>query len=712
MLFTVVSDIPGRIRLRCGASLIDDDEARGVSLALLALDGVRTAEVHPANGSILVTYEASRREAVLDLVRSLDVLDLPAARPGVGADATAVELAQENNAFAMRVTRVVGAQLLRRLLLPAPLRALWTLVRAVGFVVEGLRHLARGELTVEVLDALAITMSIATGSFSEAGTIIFLLTLSGVVEDHVHSRAHLALREGVITRPETVWLVGDDGHEERIPIDEVREGQVLRLGMGQVLPVDGTVVEGTAEIDESSMTGESRPVSKTAGSTVFAGTALGTGELKVRVDARPGLSRIDSIVRMVEESSELKAGVQGKAERLADGLVPYNLAAFFVIWAITRRLPTAMAVLMVDYSCAIKFSTPVAVMSAMSEAARHGIVVKGGKYLEALAAADTVVFDKTGTLTHATPRVERAFSFDGTPVDDIVRLAACVEEHFPHSTARAIVDEARRRGLSHEHELHAEVNYIVAHGISTMVGDKRTVIGSSHFVFEDEGVEMPRDFLAEAHAACPTASFVYLAMDGRLVGSIAVSDPVRAEAPEAVARLRSLGVRRVVMLTGDSEHCARYVAGALGIDDFRCQVLPEDKSRYVRELREQGHVVAMVGDGINDSPALAAADVSLAMSDASDIARAVADVSVGGASLEDIVVARMLAMRLMRRIQGDYRFIVAFNTSLIVLGVAGVLPNTVAAYLHNGSTFLVTALSARPLLRSERAERRARLLGR
>lgn len=713
MLYRIVSDIPGRLRLRCGAFLISDAEGRGVAHALLAVEGVGTAEVHPANGSILVTYEpgdAPARAAALAVVARLDVLDLPEAEPGVDADSVAIDLAAENNRFARRATNVVVWQLLRRVLLPAPLRAVWTCIRAVGFVARGLAHLARGELTVEVLDALAITMSIVTGSFSEASTIIFLLTLSGVVEEHVQSRTRLTLRGNVVTRAEAVWLVDERGQDVRIPVDEVREGQVLHLGMGQVLPVDGTVVEGTAEIDESSMTGESRPVTKAVGSTVFAGTALGTGDLKVRVTARPGLARIDAIVKMVEDSSELKAGVQGKAERLADGLVPYNLAAFFIIWAISRRLSTAMAVLMVDYSCAIKFATPVAVMSAMSEATRHGIVVKGGKYLEALAAADTIVFDKTGTLTHASPQVERVFSYDGTPEDELLRLAACVEEHFPHSTARAIVEEAARRGLGHETELHAQVSYIVAHGIATTVGGKRTVIGSSHFVFEDEGVKMPRPFLTAAHRSCPTASFVYLAMDGRLVGSIAISDPVRAEAPEVLARLRSLGFEHLVMLTGDSEHCARYVAQSLAIDSYHSQVLPEDKSRFVQELRDEGHTVLMVGDGVNDSPALAAADVSLAMSDASDIARAVADVSANESSLGAIVTARLIAQRLMARIRADYRFIVGFNSTLIMLGVAGVLPATTTAYLHNGSTFLVTALSARPLLRSERAERRARLL--
>ena len=686
---------------------MDEGEARGVAQALLGIDGVRLADVHPSNGSILVVFAPQTRDAVLVAVRSLDVLALPTAEPGVDEASGAIEVRAENNRFAMEVTRLVGSHFLRRLLLPAPLRAVWVVLRALKFVAIGLSHLARGELTVEVLDATAITASILRGSFDEAGTIIFFLQLSSAMERHVQSRSHLALRGNMITRAESVWVVRD-GQDVRIPIKDVERGQVLHLGRGSVLPVDGVVVEGAGEVDESSMTGESRPVRKRPGSTVYAGTALGVGDLRVRVTAPPGAARIDGIVTMVEESAQLKAGVQSRAEHLADALVPYSFLAFFAILALTRRVQTAMAVLMVDYSCAIKLSTPIAVMSAMSEGTRLGVVAKGGRYLEELAAADTFVFDKTGTLTCACPAVERVFPVGEEDEDDVLRLAACIEEHFPHSMARAIVDEAVRRGLGHEQEMHAKVNYVVAHGISTTVDGMQACIGSAHFVFEDEGVPCPEGFVETVADECPTASVVYLVKDHALMGAIAISDPLRPEASATLARLRELGVMHMVMLTGDSESCARHVAERLGIDEWHSQVLPEDKSSYVQALHNQGHVVAMVGDGINDSPALAAADVSIAMSDASDIARAVADVSILDDRLSSLVTARVLAQRLMGRIHADYRTIVAFNSALIALGVSGAITLSTAATAHNLSTFAISAANARPLLPEAGRESRRR----
>lgn len=697
MRYTIVSDLPGRLRLRCGPLIMDGGEARGVAQALMSVEGVRVAEVHPANGSVLVAFVPSSRDAVLLAVRSLDVLALPTAEPGIDEASGAIEVRAENNRFVQEIARLVGTHILRRLLLPAPLRAAWVVVRAMGFVARGLSRLVRGQLTVEVLDATAIAASILLGSFDEAGTIIFFLSLSAAMERHVQSRSRLALRSNMITRAETVWAVVD-GQDVRVPIEDVARGQVLHLGRGSVLPVDGVVVEGTGEVDESSMTGESRTVKKRPGSTVYAGTALGAGDLHVRVTAPPGVARIDGIVSMVEESSQLKAGVQSRAERLADALVPYSFLAFLAILAITRRPQTAMAVLMVDYSCAIKLSMPIAVMSAMSEGTRRRVVAKGGRYLEELACADTFVFDKTGTLTCACPAVERVFGVGGASEDGVLRLAACIEEHFPHSMARAIVDEAARRGLAHEDELHAKVNYVVAHGISTTVGGMEACIGSAHFVFEDEGVARPAGFVERVAGECPTASVIYLATNHELLGAVAVSDPLRPDARVALDRLRELGVERFVMLTGDSSSCARHVAARLGIDEWHSQVLPEDKSSYVQELRDRGRVVAMVGDGINDSPALAAADVSVAMADASDMARAVADVCILDDRLSSLVTARTLAQRLMRRIHADYRTIVAFNSALIGLGVAGAITLATASAAHNLSTFAIAAANVRPLL--------------
>lgn len=699
MRFQTLSDIPGRLRVSCGAGIFNDAEARGVAYALYAIEGVRDAEVHTANGSVLVTFSPEAHDQVVAYLRGLDVLALPCAEVGVDEVSTRVEMAAENNRFQQDIVRMVEAHLARRLLFPAPIATAWALVRAVPFVLKGLGQLLRGQLTVEVLDASAIIAAMARGSFSEASTVMFLLTLSARMEEHVQARARLALRDGIVARADAVWLVAEDGTDVRIPISEVRRDQVLHLGAGSVLPVDGTVVAGAGEVNEASMTGEAAPVAKEPGSTVYAGTALESGDLRVRVTAPPGAARIDQIVTMVEDSAELKAGAQSRAEHLADAIVPYSFAAFFVILAITRNVTKAMAVLMVDYSCAIKLSMPIAVMSAMDEGASHGIVFKGGRYLEALAAADTVVFDKTGTLTRATPRVERVLSFTGEDEDLILRFAACVEEHFPHSMARAIVEEARRRGLDHERELHAEVQYVVAHGIRTSVGGVDVCIGSAHFIFEDEGVDKPKGLDQTVAREAPTASVVYLAMDGELVGAICIADPLREEAPRVLGQLRELGVSDQVMLTGDAETSARHVAQTLGLDEYHAQVLPEDKSGHVEALRAAGHTVAMVGDGINDSPALAAADVSVAMSDASDIARAVADVAVQDSTLESLVTARVLSQRLMRRIRTDYDFIVTFNTALIALGVAGVIPLTTAAYAHNLSTFAISALNTRPYLR-------------
>lgn len=692
MRYTIVSDIPGRLRLRCGTALIDEEEAYGIAHVLMDVPGVRAAEVHTANGSILVAGDPAMREQVLAAVDGLDVLHLPR-----GTEDSDLSLTKADNDFALRLSTLVVWRLLRKLALPLPLRYAWTVVRAVPRILLGVRHLFAGELTVEVLDAAAVTASLLRGAFSDASSVLFLLQISDILQDHVQRRARLALAEGMVERAETVWQVVD-GQDVRIALADVREGIVLHMHSGQVLPVDGMIVAGAGEFNEATMTGESRPVHKGEGLTVYAGTALEDGDVQIEVTARPGRARIDEIVSMVQDSSELKAASQSRAEHLADALVPWSFAAFFGVLAVTRNVQRALAVLMVDYSCAIKISTPVAVMSAMKEGVDRDIVIKGGKYLEAFADADTIVFDKTGTLTVAAPRVEKILLFADIDEETVLRYAACIEEHYPHSVARAIVNAARERGLHHEDELHADVRYIVAHGISTEIEGKHAVIGSSHFVFEDEGVERPADMDARIKREAPTASLIYLAVDGRLVAVACVGDPIRPEAAGAIARLRELGIGHVVMLTGDSKHAALAVAGELGVDTCFYQVLPEDKSSYVQRLRDEGHTVIMVGDGINDSPALAAANVSVALSDASDIARAVADVSVREATLESLVTMRILSQRLMRRIQRKYRFIVGFNSALIALGVAQVITITTAALAHNASTIAIAAHNTTPLL--------------
>ena len=691
MFYRIVHDIPGRLRLRCPGITFSENEARGIAHALAQVKGVRSACAHPANGSILVEFEPEARNRVLDAVRKLDVLHLPT------WEGQEHDLELRDNQFKLRLTRMAFVRLIRRTLIPMPVRRVLAIARAVPFILRGLADLARRKFTVSVLDATAVAVALIRGSFSEASSVMFMLRLSTLLEEHVQSRVRLALQEGLITRAETVWRVVR-GRDVEVRLADVRKGHLLHLQRGCVLPVDGVVEDGEGEVDESSLTGEAKPVHKAEGSLVYAGTALEEGSLYVRVSAPPGDTRIDDIVRLVESSADLKAQAQSRAEHLADALVPASLVAFFGTLAVTRNLARASSVLMVDYSCAIKLTTPVAVMSAMREAADHGIVVKGGKYLEALADADVVVFDKTGTLTESTPQVERILPFADMGERQLLKYAACIEEHFPHSVARAIVREAKRRRVYHKREVHTSVEYVVAHGIRAQVDGNEMCIGSQHFIFEDEGVRRPELLDEMMDKLAPRSSVVYVASEGRLLGAICVSDPIRPEASGVLRRLRELGIERSIMLTGDAEASAHATAELLGIDEYRSQMLPEDKAAFLDELRAQGHTVIMVGDGINDSPALARASVSVALSDASDIARAVADVSVRDSSLESLVVVRELSQRLMRRVHTNYASIVGFNSALIALGIAGVLSTTTAAYLHNASTVAFTARNTRPLL--------------
>ena len=699
MRFTITNEISGRIRAKCDLGHIDEAEARGISYELMRVDGVRHAEVHMANGSLLLRFDPLKRDQVLAAVGAFDVLNLPREEEaGLEDFCSSIEMALENNRFQMEVVTTFARRwIIRFLPLPAVANYAYVILRAIPFVVEGVKRLFKKELTVEVLDATAITTSILRNDWADASTVMFLLELSAAMENHVASRARLALRDGLITRSENVWA-RIDGKDVMIALSEVEKGMILHQRAGGVLPVDGKVVEGIGQMNEAAMTGESRLVTKEPGSTVYAGTALEDGDLMVSVTAPPGMSRIDNIVDMVEQSAELKAGAQSKAERLSDALVPYSFLAFFGIWGITRNITKAMTVLMVDYSCAIKLSTPVAVGSAMDEAAKFGMTVKGGKYLEKIAAADLIVFDKTGTLTKAVPHVECIVSFCGRTEDQLLRLAACIEEHFPHSMARAIVNEAKVRGLKHNDEFHAEVKYVVAHGIRTKVNDKEVCIGSAHFIFDDEKTPMPEGIQDDLAQIAPTSSIIFMSEDSKLIAAICITDPVREDAAATITQLRALGVKRMVMLTGDSENVAASVAKKLGLDDYVAQILPEDKCEYVKKFQQEGYTVAMVGDGINDSPALAVSDVSLALSDATDIARAVADISIKNDSLESLVIMRLLGQQVMKRIHADYRTIVALNSSFIAAGVAGLITVSTAAYMHNLLTLMVTLANTRSLL--------------
>lgn len=694
MLFSVRSRMPGRVRLKV-CHPFDADEARGMEEALLGLDFVRRAEAHDANGTLLVVFDPACEHAVLTEVAAFDALRLPRAHPNA-AELQDLSLMAEDNRFALEVVSILSWRVLRRFFLPTLLRTAWIVIKSLRFVAKGLRCLFLRGLTVEVLDATAIAASLLRGTYNEADVIMLLLDLSDAMERHVSSRAKLVLEQGLVAHDnQVVKLV--DGQEHTVRLSDVVEGDLVCVHSGMVIPVDGVVETGEGEVDEASMTGEARLVHKSSGASAFACTSLVDGDLTVRCTMPPGKARIDAIAQMVEQASTVKGAFESRAERLADSLVPAAFAAFLSILAITRNIEKALAVLMVDYSCAIKISTPIAVMSAMREAASEGIIVKGGRYMEQLALADTVVFDKTGTLTEANPRLVAVVAAEDKTEDDVLRLAACIEEHYPHSVARAIVEGARERGLAHEQELHAEVRYVVAHGIAAEVDGLHSVIGSAHFVFEDEGVPLSEEFARRVGEAAPGAGVVYLARGSELLGALCVSDPVREDAAQVVRQLFECGIENICLLTGDGPHAAERVAAELGLTSFHAQVLPEQKASYVRRIQEAGGTVVMVGDGVNDSPALAAADVSVALSDATDIAQAVADVSVRDADLSKLVLARDLSTRLMRRIGQRYRLIVGLNTALIALGVANIIPLTTAATLHNLSTVAIATSNMRPL---------------
>ncbi len=695
MRYKIVKDLPGYLRVRFGARAFTSEEGYGIAEELERIVGVTSVQTAVANGSVLVRYDSCARGCKKRILACLDSLDRNALPQAKGSDEQLKHEVDEQ--FVTGLIKRVGAFALRRMFLPGPARHIWTIWRSLGYIQKGVDHLRKPELTVEVLDATAISAAMLRGTFNSASSIMLMLDISELLEEYTHARSRIALEQSLAIQVDTVWLVTENG-DVSVPMDHIRKGDVIRIRDGGMVPVDGTVVEGEAALNEASMTGESKLVVKHEGSSVFAGTVIEEGSIAIEVRKLGTETRISRIVTMVDESEKLKAGVQGKAERLADAIVPFSFLAFFGILAATRNMQKAMAVLMVDYSCAIKLSTPVAVMSAMREAANRGMVVKGGRYLEVMADADTIVFDKTGTLTTATPAVKAVIPFGSMSETESLRLAACLEEHFPHSMARAVVSCAEERGVLHDEEDHAEVKYIVAHGIASSVDGKNVVLGSGHYVFEDEGVKAPARLREKLEKCAPGCSTIFLAVDGKLEAAICINDPLRLESRDTIESLRKAGFKKIVMLTGDAENAAKVAADELGIHDYRSQVLPEEKAGIVEELKAQGRKVVMVGDGINDSPALAVADASIAMIDASDIAREVADITLLNSSLDSILTLRLLSQRLMHRISRNYRIIVGFNTGLIVFGVAGLLMPTTSAFLHNASTMLITAANMTALL--------------
>ena len=583
-----------------------------------------------------------------------------------------------------------------KIFLPAPLRAGIATVRSVKYIVQGVKTLAKRKIEVPVLDATAISVSLIRGDYKTAGAVMFLLSMGEILEEWTHKKSVGDLARSLSLNIDKVWLVTDDT-EVQVSAAQIKEGDWIRVHMGAVIPFDGIVMEGEALVNQASLTGESLPVRKAAESPVYAGTVVEEGEITLLVKESTGSSKYEKIMTMIEDSEKLKSSLEGKAEHLADRLVPYTFLGTGLTLALTRNTVKALSVLMVDFSCALKLAMPLSVLSAIRESSAHDITVKGGKFLEAVAEADTIVFDKTGTLTKAQPTVVEVIPFDDRSPDELLCIAACLEEHFPHSMATAVVVEAMKRGLVHE-ELHTKVEYIVAHGISSTINDKKIIIGSHHFVFEDEGAVVPEDKKEQFEQLPEQYSHLYMAMDGKLVAVICIEDPLRVETAEVIRELKHLGIHKVVMMTGDSDRIAANIAQKAGVDAYYSEVLPEDKADFVEQEKKAGHKVIMVGDGINDSPALSAADVGIAISEGAEIAREIADVTIAADDLREIITLKKISNALMKRIDRNYKVIVGFNTALILFGVGGVLQPTMSALLHNTSTILISLKSMENLL--------------
>lgn len=601
-----------------------------------------------------------------------------------------------NNYYKEKLINRVVLRVGNKLFVPLPIRTGITIVKSFKYIWEGIRTLAKGKIEVPVLDATAIGVSILRNDTATAGSIMFLLGIGEILEEWTHKKSVDDLARSMSLNVGKVWLV-KDGQEILVPSDEIEAGDNVRIRVGNVIPFDGEVVSGEAMVNQASMTGESMPVRKGESAIVYAGTVVEEGEITISVRSTNGGSKYENIVHMIEESEKLKSSVESKASHLADQLVPYSLAGTALTYLFTRNVTKALSILMVDYSCALKLSMPLSVLSAINEAGTYNVTVKGGKYMEAIAEADTIVFDKTGTLTKAEPTVKQVVSFNGLGEDELLRIAACLEEHFPHSMAKAVVGAARNKNLVHE-EMHSKVEYIVAHGISSQIEGRKVVIGSYHFVFEDEKCIIPDDKKELFDGLPDEYSRLYMAIENELAAVICIEDPIREEAADIIKKLKEAGIKKAVMMTGDSERTAKAVAAKIGVDEYYSEVLPEDKAKFVEKEKSLGHKVIMVGDGINDSPALSAADVGIAISDGAELAREIADVTVEGNDLYELVALKHISNALMKRIHKNYRMIMGINSTLIVLGVAGIIPPTTSALLHNTSTIAISLKSLEKLI--------------
>ena len=693
MKFKIKHEIKGRIRVRVLMKHMTAKEADLLEYALSQKEGITSVRVNDRTADVVLCYQTDRA-TVLSYLRKSHIDEIEAPESYLAHSGREL-----NNEYWDKLVSTVVWRYTKKLFFPAPIRACITMVNAVPYIWKGIKTLAKGKLEVPVLDATAISISIARGDVSTASSVMFLLGIGEILEEWTHKKSVGDLARSMSLNVSKVWMLAGD-QEVLVDASTIKEGDNIVVHMGNVIPFDGTVSNGEGMVNQASMTGESAPVRKYAGTTVYAGTVLEEGELTVTVKKLGGASRYEQIVVMIEESEKLKSSMEGKAERLADKLVPYTFLTTGLTYLFTRNLTKATSVLMVDFCCALKLSMPIAVLSAIKEARNRNVNVKGGKFLESIADADTIVFDKTGTLTKAEPTVVKVVSFNGESEDELLRTAACLEEHFPHSMAKAVVDAAKKRGLDHE-EKHSKVEYIVAHGISTQLEGKKTIIGSHHFVFEDEKCHIPEG-KEELFEHLPLEySHLYLAIEGELAAVICIEDPLRPEAADAIRALKECGISKVVMMTGDSDRTARAIAARVGVDQYFSEVLPEDKANFVEKEKAAGRKVIMVGDGVNDSPALSAADVGIAISDGAELAREIADVTIAAEDLFEVVTLRKLSKALMKRIYRNYRVIVGFNSALIAGGIAGILQPTTSALLHNTSTLLIAMDSMKPLLHEE-----------
>lgn len=691
MKFYIKHESRGRIRIHLAQKRMSSVQAETLLYYLQNQNQVSFAKVYDRTGDAVICYEGERA-AVIRMIQLFHYEEVELPTGLLESSGRAL-----NNEYQEKLISKVIYHFGRKWLLPAPIRAIYTTVVSVKYIWKGIQTLAQGKIEVPVLDATAIGVSMLRGDYGTAGSVMFLLGVGELLEEWTHKKSVGDLARSMSLNVGKVWLK-KDGQEILVPSEKIVAGDEIVVHMGNLIPFDGEVSNGEGMVNQASLTGESVPVRRTLGSVVYAGTVLEEGELTILVKQTGGSSRYEKITAMIEESEKLKSGLESKAEHLADRLVPYSLGGTALTYLLTRNATKALSILMVDFSCALKLAMPISVLSAIREANQHKITVKGGKFLEAVAEADTIVFDKTGTLTKAQPTVAEVVSFSETKSpDELLRIAACLEEHFPHSMAKAVVDAAKEKHLDHE-EMHSKVEYIVAHGISTTINGEKAIIGSYHFVFEDENSIIPEGMEEKFRHLPEEYSHLYLALEGVLAAVICIEDPLRSEAAEIIRQLKKAGLKKIVMMTGDSERTAKAIAKKVGVDEYYAEVLPEDKANFVEKEKAEGRKVIMIGDGINDSPALSAADVGIAISEGAEIAREIADITVAADDLAEILVLRMLSNRLMKRIHKNYRFIVTFNAGLILLGVGGILQPTTSALLHNTSTLYIGLKSMGNLL--------------